>query len=230
MSSSIASDAGPVIGTSPASQRRIVRSPFGPSRRASASPVWERPRDLRAARSSAGFKGRLARDRVELSEQFRMDSLNPFPGNSVIVPQTSHVAPEGSYVSFTSKALFVAFGSFPEAVVVHSISPSQAGQWPKGATEVSAQPIRFKQFAERLEGTHPSQDLPLPASVPIPPTCFARPNLGRLLNSAVLSLLRWAAGRRACSPWISVSFLCSPQLPALHKDTMSGCQHRRLPC
>ncbi len=75
-SSSIASDAGPLIGVSPASQRRTVRPPPFPKRKASANPFAERPRRLRAERISDGPKklvhapadiiqfGALARERV----------------------------------------------------------------------------------------------------------------------------------------------------------------------
>lgn len=51
---SIASEAGPVTGMSPASHRRIVRSPLGPSRSASANPIWDRPRRCRADLIASG--------------------------------------------------------------------------------------------------------------------------------------------------------------------------------
>lgn len=53
-SNSIARLAGPLIGESPASQRRTVRPPPLPSRRASASPFVDKPSALRAERISGG--------------------------------------------------------------------------------------------------------------------------------------------------------------------------------
>jgi hypothetical protein len=43
----------------------MVRSPFGPKRKASANPRWERPRDLRAAMVSAAVTERLFRQWIK---------------------------------------------------------------------------------------------------------------------------------------------------------------------
>src|SRR3546814_7447653 len=86
---------GPGTSSGPVSQRRIVRSPFGPSmRRARAISDWDSPSALRARLNSAGV--------MSLRGVFRVEQARPAHGVGLI---HNHLAALGAGVGRGGPAL-----------------------------------------------------------------------------------------------------------------------------
>lgn len=123
---SIATLAGPVTGTSPCSQRRTVRSPFGPRRNRSANPLCERPRTLRAALTSAGFN--FDPDAPQTFTRRQAHLQRPL-GFYVLCSGLAHAA------DFAGRSVVpmphnTKRGGCNDLFDVHFILPHQVGHWP----------------------------------------------------------------------------------------------------